>query len=268
MKTVGHLWRWGTLLPVIGLLLACAMPTQPVVPPGDWTAVHPGVLYAKRAPVPDSVVHVVRVDLSAARFEVSAGEERGLTLDAMSATPRSVVSANASFFDRSFQPRGTTVSNGVAWSPVMAQQQSPLLACDARQQCVIALVPPYERKPEWHNVVAGTPWLVNQGQVRTAQDDAQCKSLCETQHPRTAVGLDATGHHLFIVTAEGRKPPVLGLSLVQLSRIMADLGVVDAVNLDGGGSSALFLQGKSVMERPTNEPNQRKVANAIHIFGR
>jgi exopolysaccharide biosynthesis protein len=47
---------------------------------------------------------------------------------------------------------------------------------------------------------------------------------------------------------------------------MADLGVVDAVNLDGGGSSTLFVRGNSVMERPANEPAQRKVANAIHIL--
>ena len=189
-------------------------------------------------------------------------------IDGMTRTQSSVVSANASFFDRSFQPRGITVSNGVAWSPVMSQQQSPLLACDAQQHCTIALNPPFERNPVWHNVVAGTPWLVNQGQVRTVQDDAQCKNLCETLHPRTAVGLDGTARHLFIVTAEGRKPPVLGLSMVQLSRVMADLGVVNAVNLDGGGSSTLFVQGHSVMDRPANEPNQRRLANAIHIFGR
>lgn len=268
MKTYGPFWRWGLLLPMVGLLLACAVPTPPAVAPADGTAVHPAVWYTKRSPLPDSVVHIVRVDLRAARFEVSAVEERGQTVDALAATQRSVVSANASFFDRSFQPRGWTVSNGVAWSPVLSQQHSPLLACDAHQQCTIALDPPMERQPGWHNVVAGTPWLVKQGQVRTPQDDAQCKNLCENFHPRTAVGLDATRRFLFIVTVEGRKPPVLGLSLVQLSRIMADLGVVDAVNLDGGGSSALFLHGKSIMQRPANEPDQRKVANAIHIFGR
>jgi len=260
--------RWFAVWSVISQLLACGTPAPQTAPPGDWTIVSPGVLYAKRSPVANSMVHVVRVDLAAVRFEVSAGDERGQTIDSMAGTQRSVVSANASFFDRNFQPRGITVSNGVAWSAVMSQQHSPLLACDVQQHCTVVLTPPFELKPAWHNVVAGTPWLVNQGQVRTVQDDAQCKNLCETLHPRTAVGLDDTTRYLFIVTAEGRKPPVLGLSLVQLSRIMADLGVLNAVNLDGGGSSTLFVQGHAVMDRPANEPNQRKVANAIHIFGR
>ena len=77
-----------------------------------------------------------------------------------------------------------------------------------------------------------------------------------------------TGQFLFIVTAEGRRPPVMGLSLAQLSAVLADLGVHDAINLDGGGSSALFLDGKAVMQRPQYEPESRKVANALHIVAR
>jgi exopolysaccharide biosynthesis protein len=266
MRFVLSTLRWSGLLAVVSLLLACAAPSPQALPGGDWTAVRPGVHYSKRSPLSDSVVHVVRVDLQRARIEVSPGEERGQALDAMAGTAVSVVSANASFFDLNFQPRGLTVSNGLAWSPILSQQHSPLLACDAQQHCAIALFPPFELKLGWHNVVAGTPWLVNHGQVRTAQDDAQCKNLCETLHPRTAVGLDATARYLFIVTAEGRRFPVMGLSMTQLSNILADLGVVDAVNLDGGGSSALFIQGLSVMQRPANEPAQRKLANAIHVF--
>jgi len=266
MTCMGATMRGFAAVWLAGLLLGCAAPPPQTQLPVDWSALRTGVHYSRLTPVPDSVVHVVRVDLQNARFEVSAGEERGQTVDAMAGTARSVVSVNASFFDRSFEPRGVTISNGIAWSPVMAQQQSPLLACDARQHCEVALSPPFEQQSGWHNVVAGTPWLVNHGKQRTAQDDAQCKNLCETLHPRTAVGLDASGRYLFIVTAEGRKPPVMGLSLTQLSRIMAELGVFDAVNLDGGGSSALFVGGASVMQRPANEPRQRKVANAIHIY--
>ena len=45
-------------------------------------------------------------------------------------------------------------------------------------------------------------------------------------------------------------------------------GVFDAVNLDGGGSSALFVQGRSLAARPANEPAQRAVANALRIVPR
>jgi len=252
----------------LALLSGCVMPPLQAQSTGEWSVIQTGVTYAKRVPVADSVVHVVRVDLKLNRLEVSGPQEKGQTVDAMTETLRSVVSVNASFFDRSYQPRGITISNGQAWAPVLAQQQSPLLACDGEQNCHIQLKPPFEARSGWHNVVAGTPWLLDHGKPRSAQDDAQCKSLCESAHPRTAVGLDISRRYLYLVTVEGRRPPVQGLSLTQLSAIMASLGIADAINLDGGGSSALFIHGVSVMLRPAHEPAHRKVANAIHIAPR
>lgn len=266
MSIVGAVVRYGATLCAAACVLGCATVAPDDSPAGQWTQVRPGLLYAKRSPLPDSVVHVVRADLTVVRLTMSASEERGRTVDAMTGSQGSAVSVNASFFDRSYQPRGITVTNGEDWLPVHAAQSSPVFACDRAQRCEIQLMPPTAPAPHWYNAVAGTPWLLDQGRQRTAKDDASCKNLCETLHPRTAVGLDASRRYLYIVTAEGRKPPVLGLSLVQLSGIMANLGVVDALNLDGGGSSALFVQGASVMARPANEPQQRRVANAIHVL--
>ena len=56
-----------------------------------------------------------------------------------------------------------------------------------------------------------------------------------------------------------------GVTLVQLSRLMRDLGAWDAINLDGGGSSTLWLQGRAVMARPANEPAERALANVVSI---
>ena len=264
--TLSRLYVWALFGSVF--LLGCAATPDHATLGRDWLAIQPGVMYVRREPVPDSVVHVVRVDLTLNRLKVSGADEKGRSLDAMVDTPSTAASANASFFNRRFEPRGITVSDGVVWSPVMSQQQSPLLACDASGHCQIQIEPPFDILPEWRNVVAGTPWLLKHGVQRTALDDAQCKSLCANPHPRTAVGLDESKHYLYLVTSEGRSPPVKGLSLAQLSFIMAGMGVTDAINLDGGGSSALFVSGKSVMKRPDDEPLQRKVANAIHILPR
>ena len=256
----------GALLGVF--LVGCASFPEHANLDSQWRTIQPGVMYARREPVPDSVVHVVRVDLRLNRLKVSGVAEKGQTLDAMVDTLSAAASANDSIFNRRFEPRGITISDGVAWSPVMSQQQSPLLACDTTEHCQIQIEPPFEVRIEWINVVAGTPWLLKRGMQRTALDDAQCKSLCANPHPRTAVGLDESKRYLYVVTAEGRSPPVMGLSLVQLSSIMAEMGITDAINLDGGGSSALFLNGISVMKRPDHEPHQRQVANAIHILPR
>lgn len=251
--------RRGWLCALLAALAGCASVPAPFQPS------QPGLDYARISPFPDSVVHALRVDLQAVRISVSPPGERGMAVDKMPSGAGALASINVSFFNKDFQTRGITISDGDAWAPVFEVAKSPLLACDAAQRCMIELKPDQAR-PEWRNVMAGTPWLLDHGRQRTAEDDATCKNLCAMTHPRTAVGLDASGRYLIIALAEGRRPPVLGLSLTQMSAVMAQLGAVDAINLDGGGSSTLLMQGRSVMERPFNEPALRKVANALHLF--
>ena len=113
--------------------------------------------------------------------------------------------------------------------------------------------------------VSGTPWLIRDGRARTAQDDASCVAFCAKPHPRTAVGLDASGRVLYLVLAAGRRDPVLGLPLAELAGVLRELGAVQAFNLDGGGSSTLLIRGESRLPRPFNEPTLRRVANALLI---
>ncbi len=253
-------WRFTLLMTLAG----CASVPAPFQPAQGK---EPGLDYARISPFPDSVLHALRVDLQTVKVSVSPLSERGQPVDQMPSSRGALASINVSFFNKAFEVRGITISDGQAWVPVFEVAKSPLLACDAAQHCVIELKPG-EARSGWYNVMAGTPWLLDHGRRRTAEDDATCKSLCAMTHPRTAVGLDATGRYLIIALAEGRRPPVLGLTLAQLSAVMAQLGAVDAINLDGGGSSTLLLQGRSVMERPFNEPALRKVANALHLFAK
>ena len=256
---------------LLGSLTGCA--TQPPALQGQtdavapWQRVAPGLDYLALSPWPDSFVHVLRLDLRepSLRLVVSAPAERGLPMDRRADGASAVASFNASFFDRSFVPRGVTVSQGQAWTPVLQAEASPRLACDQWQRCHIAFADTATTPPDAVNAVAGTPWLVRAGQVRSDTDDASCAALCARTHPRTAVGLAGKGRWLLVVLAEGRRPPVAGLTLIQLSQLMRDLGAMDAINLDGGGSSTLWLQGRAVMARPANEPAERALANVVSI---
>ncbi len=233
-----------------------------------WTVVAPGLEQAQLSPWPDSVLPVLRVDLRepSLRLAVTPWAERGATLDRMPSTAAALAVVNASFFDRDFHARGWTVSEGFAWPRPLAVAASPLLACDRLQRCRIHFELPLAPPPDWFNAVAGTPWLVRDGVARTPADDAACPSLCAREHPRTAVGLDRPRRYLWIVLAEGRRPPVAGVRLAPLAQWMHSLGIHDAVNLDGGGSSALFVSGRSSMARPTNEPGQRRVASGLMVL--
>jgi exopolysaccharide biosynthesis protein len=147
--------------------------------------------------------------------------------------------------------------------PAPAGVTDPLLACDTR--CSIRFDAPAAPQPGWRLAVSGTPWLVRDGRPRTAADDAVCAGFCARPHPRTAVGLDASGRELILLLAAGRRGDVPGLSLAQTAQLMRELGAVQAFNLDGGGSSTLLIRGESRLPRPFNELALRRVANALHL---
>ncbi len=263
--------RRSAALAALALLLgACALPPGPAPAPAGWDEVAPGLHYRRVQPWPTAVLHVLRLDLQAPglRLAVSAPAERGKPMDAMPGHGAALAVVNASYFDRNFDARGWTLSDGDVWPRPLAVAASPLLACTREQQCRIVFEPPAAPPAAWFNAVAGTPWLVREGRPREPADDQRCAAHCAREHPRTAVGLDAARRHLWIVVAEGRRSGVPGVALAPLAAWMQQAGVHEAVNLDGGGSTALFVHGRSVAERPANEPAQRAVANALRIVPR
>lgn len=254
--------RHGLIL--VALLAGCAgIRPLPDAPPAGWQQLAPGLL--QREPAPG--LKVLRLDLQepTLRLSLTPPSERGRPIDAMATARAARAAFNASFFDRDFRVRGLTVSEGEAWPEPMAPQASPLLACDARQRCTMQLEAPHTLPPGTHTAVAGTPWLVRAGRPRTEADDAACVGFCATPHPRTALGLDATRRHLIVLLAEGRRDGRPGLTLAQTARLLQAHGATEALNLDGGGSSTLLLDGRLALQRPANEPAQRPIANALVI---
>lgn len=225
-----------------------------------------GLLYAKDVATPGQVLHWLRLDLQDPTLvlTLTPPRDRGRTLDQFEGATQALVAVNASFFTSRFEPRGWTVSGEDVWAPVLAAADSPLLQCSATKQCDLQLTPPVPAPPPGGLAVAGTPWLIREGVARQPSDDASC-AFCKVRHPRTAVGLDATRRFLTLVLVEGRQPGALGMTLSELAQQMRAHGVAQALNLDGGGSTALLLRGQLVTGRPFNEPLLRPLANALLI---
>lgn len=257
------LHRWAAALVALGLAGCAAV--RP--PPPSAAAIEAALGWRTESPWPESRVHRLRLDLRAPGVSIalSPPSERGRTIDAMSGTATASASVNASFFDRDFRPRGLTVSEGKPWPEVLAAESSPLLACDAALRCMIDFDGATRADPGWHTAVAGTPWLVRGGRARRAADDASCAALCAQRHPRTAIGLADGGRTLVVVTVEGRREGARGSTLAELAAYLRQQGVHDAINLDGGGSSTLWIAGRSVMSRPVTEPSERRLANTLHL---
>jgi exopolysaccharide biosynthesis protein len=94
----------------------------------------------------------------------------------------------------------------------------------------------------------------------------------DNRHPRTCVCI-TDEHQVLLLTADGRNAQALGLSLPELRSLLSELGCRDAVNLDGGGSTTMWILGqpdKGVVNMPSDNKlfdhfGERKVANAVLI---
>lgn len=112
--------------------------------------------------------------------------------------------------------------------------------------------------------VGGGPWLVKGGKKYVdAAEEKFDSAFVNKRHPRTAVGQAANGD-MIIAVIEGRSEDSGGMSLDELADTMLRYGAVNAINLDGGGSSEMVLRDLQVSA--PSEGQSRPVANAILIF--
>jgi hypothetical protein len=118
---------------------------------------------------------------------------------------------------------------------------------------------------ESEDVVSGVPQLIKDGKVDiTWEQEKANRSFVETRHPRTAVAKLKDGKFL-MMTVDGRQPGVsVGMSLQELAEYLFSLGAVDAMNLDGGGSTTMFLDGK-VVNTPSDKEGERKIGDVIVV---
>jgi len=97
----------------------------------------------------------------------------------------------------------------------------------------------YDSHPEYPEVLVTGPLLVK-GERKSALPST---SLVTVRHPRTAIG--KTGKNkIILLTLDGRTSEARGLTLHELTDLMISLGCRDAVNLDGGGSTTMWIQSK------------------------
>jgi hypothetical protein len=122
-----------------------------------------------------------------------------------------------------------------------------------------------KKKWKMETAIGGGPSLLSNGQMRiTNKEEIMFVSGEKDRHPRTAMGYTKTGK-LIILMVEGRNPGVAeGMTLKQEAEVLQQLGCVEALNLDGGGSSCLLLNGKETI-RPSDKEGQRPVPGVFLI---
>lgn len=124
------------------------------------------------------------------------------------------------------------------------------------------------------DVVNGGPMLVENGALNvTPRRDGMVHpndsnnfyyGWVHKRNPRTIVGEDAQGRTL-IVTVDGRQTSSLGLSIKEAADVARSLGMVNAMNLDGGGSTTM-VQGGQVVNSPSDAAGERPVGDALLLL--
>ena len=113
--------------------------------------------------------------------------------------------------------------------------------------------------------IGGGPVLVQKGQVKITNDEERkfAGKQKDNLEPRTAIGY-TKDNKMIIFVCEGRSKEAAGLSLPSMALIMKDLGCIEAMNLDGGGSSCMLVNGK-ITNTPSSKGVQRQVPSVFMI---
>jgi hypothetical protein len=288
------------LLLLFALLGGCAAPDHPSRLPGDLPqglraglgletlrvlSPGPGLAYygllSERGPW---AVHLLRVDLGecdlgfrvmkAPKQDGMAGGRSRVT-DLWDMEGGAVLAAvNGDFFTPEGLSVGTEVVGGVvsrirnrpafAWKP----GSDPWMGLPAAQgDSILALgwAVPRRMADGVSQVVGGFPLLLEDGLRVGDLKVTDLPSFSAARHPRTAVGFDPTSEYLWMVVVDGRQEGYSdGMTLPELAELFEGLGVTEAVNLDGGGSTVMVVDGSKV-SRPSDAEGERPVVNALGV---
>lgn len=113
--------------------------------------------------------------------------------------------------------------------------------------------------------VGGGPVLLQNGEIKITNNEERKfdGDAINNHEPRTAIGY-TKDNKLVILVCEGRSKTAAGLTLTQLAQILKDIGCVEALNLDGGGSSCMLINGKET-NTPSGKGQQRPVPSVFLV---
>jgi len=161
-------------------------------------------------------------------------------------------------------PLGFTASRGKVYAldSVDDVGLEPTLYLGRRNDLVFNIQP-----GKIYNALSGDRMLVFKGEPVVGLSD-------DVLDPRTAIGMDKNGRHLILVVVDGRQPFYSdGATFMELANLLIEFGVYEGMNLDGGGSSTMVIEGEDGKPVILNSPidnyipgRERPVANHLGIY--
>jgi hypothetical protein len=248
---------------LIAFVLALA--ASPARAEDRWSEPHPGIRLLERTVAsPSNRVFALLADLRRPDIRITATrrEHRGRTVSSFAASYACAAAVNGDFFGSDFATTGLAMGGGAHWPGSSDGPTWSFVAAGVDNRVEISLPEVVGSIEPWMTeVVGGYPLLVDEGVARSF---GSCDTSFCRRNPRTAVGHSRDGDTLFLVVVDGRSTTSVGMSLPETAALLVDLGAWRALNLDGGGSSALFLDSRGIVNRPSDGA-ERRVANHLGI---
>jgi len=246
----------------LGILIVLMFCT--VAAAADWTAVAPGVDY-QEFNEPGIDVYVTRIDLTNRQLAVVATREsdRGTRVSDFAKGVKAIAAINGDYFDDAFHPIGLTSGLCGPWTGTKDTKREGVIAVGPGKALIVKQSDVMTQPPEWAGaVISGWPMLVDNCDVIAPLPGSD--TFTRSAHPRTAVGVSGDRKTLYFVVADGRRTGVPGFTLPQLASFFANrLHVCYAMNLDGGGSAAMWV-GDHIVNRPSDGV-ERRVADHLAV---
>lgn len=212
-------------------------------------------------------VNVLDVDLAAPDLEVKPVDANGCeTTSAMGVRTEATAGINGGFFamgnpqcpsSNLVKIDGTVVNLGTSTHTTFG--------IDATGTTAIAMIAAGVDWPEMVHALGAGPNLVTDGALDVTQEGF---SWMSSKEPRSALGVTADGH-LLLVTFDGRTEHGDGTTIPELADYLLNtLGAYNAMNLDGGGSTTLYVAGATangVVNYPSGG-TQRAVSNGLYVW--
>ena len=219
----------------------------------------------------DTNIYVAKVELSKnAQIETafaqnSYGKNVTATTSSMAESSAAILAVNGDYYGA--RDNGYVIRDGIIYrSSAKADQEDLVIYKDGSMKIINeSEVSAQELVDDGAiTVLSFGPALVENGKVSVSQNEEVGKAMAS--NPRTAIAITEDNKYLFIVS-DGRTDESEGLSLYELATFAASLGAKTVYNLDGGGSSTMYFNGKVVNNPTTNgwDIRERGVSDIVYI---
>jgi exopolysaccharide biosynthesis protein len=274
------------LLTLVVFAGACTTIPPHAPTPDGYAAFRDDIFYRQiSTPAPNPrVTQVIELDLSRGKLalrltrgDTSGGKEfRSQTTSTFTRQSGALIGVNAGFFGPvvdtegvAMDAAGFVVADGVIVSPSLVPEgDSGVVRAVVCFQLRMVFIDDAQSCPsEYREGLAAGPRLLRNGQIAASPTNL-------TRHPRTALGVSQSGDKVWLVVTDGRQAGYSeGATLTEMAELLKGLGAYNAINLDGGGSSALVYgdprNGLRVLNRPIQSGSpgkERPVATHLGVF--